>query len=342
LQAVLIVIGGLVITYLAWSQIPSWQAVRDASPPGALDLIRPTSDSFLPWPGLVTGVFIIGFYFWCTNQFIIQRTLAAKSLNHARWGSLFAGFLKLPNLFILVLPGVMATYLYPDLKRPDLVFPVLAFGLLPIGLRGLMLAALAAAILSSLEAIFNSASTLLTMDFVRTLRPRTSDRALEQVGRWSTLGFMFVSAMWAPVIRGFPTLWEYLQSILAYTTPPAVVVFTFGLFWPRASRAGSFLALAIGIPLGIVGWVMIEIVAGAPLQMLYACGIMFLIACALHATGSLLWPAEVTPEVESCLWRARMWREETRELRALPWWKNYRAISAVLAACTAAIVVWWW
>lgn len=342
LQAILILVGSAVLTFLAWSQVPSWDAVRDAAPPNAFHLIQPANDDFLPWPGLVTGVLVIGFYFWCTNQFIIQRTLAAKSLDHARWGSLFAGFLKLPNLFILVLPGVMATQIYPDLERPDLVFPTLAFGLLPVGWRGLMLAALAAAILSSLEAIFNSASTLLTMDFVRTFRPQTSDRALARWGRWSTLGFMVASALWAPVIRDFPTLWDYLQSILAYTTPPAVVVFLFGLLWPRASRVGGFLTLAVGIPLGIVGWLLVEIVAGGPIQFLYACGIMFGIACGLHASGSLLWPGRQTPEQQACLWRPDFWREETRQLQRLPWWQNYRVQSVLLAALTLAIVVWWW
>ena len=143
---------------------------------------------------------VIGFYFWCTNQFVIQRALAARSLADGRKGALFAGLLKLPNLFLLILPGVIAVALYPDLENPDSVFPVMTFDLLPIGLRGLMLAALAAAIFSSLEAILNSASTLFTMDFVKTLRPSTSDRAWYGQGASRPLSFMVLAAVWAPQI----------------------------------------------------------------------------------------------------------------------------------------------
>ena len=131
--------------------------MRAATDPQALHLIRPADDELMPWPGIFSGVLVVGIYFWCTNQFVIQRALGARSLDHGRWGALLAGALKLPNLFILVLPGVMAVVLYPELDRPDMVFPLLAFDLLPVRLRGLMLAALAAAILSSLEAILNSA-----------------------------------------------------------------------------------------------------------------------------------------------------------------------------------------
>jgi len=189
LQAALILAGGIVISVLAWQAIPSWQTVVDATPPGALHLMQPATDPVMPWPGLA-GVFIVGMYFWCTNQFIIQRALGAQSLSEGRRGALFAGLLKLPNLFILILPGVFATVLYPDLENPDLVFPMLAFDLLPFGLRGFMLAVLTAAMLSSLEAILHSASTLFTMDFVRTARPGLDSQRLARLGRIATLVFM--------------------------------------------------------------------------------------------------------------------------------------------------------
>jgi SSS family solute:Na+ symporter len=128
---------------------------------------------------------------------------------------LLAGLLKLPNLFILILPGVMARTIYSDLDNPDLVFPLLAFDLLPIGLRGLMLAALAAAILSSLESIFNSAATLFTMDFIKHFNIRWSEAALVRTGKAATIGFMVLSALWAPQIARFPSLWQYLQSVLS-------------------------------------------------------------------------------------------------------------------------------
>ncbi|MGB5351873.1 MAG: hypothetical protein WBN10_19845, partial [Polyangiales bacterium] len=175
----------------------------------------------MPWPG-IAGVFIVGMYFWCTNQFIIQRALGAQTLDDGRWGALFAGLLKLPHLFTLILPGVFATVLYPGLENPDMVFPMLAFDLLPIGLRGFMLAVLAAAMLSSLESILHSASTLFTMDFVQTARPDMDSQQLARWGRGAIVVFMIFAVVWTPQISRFPTLWQYRQSILSYLTPPVV------------------------------------------------------------------------------------------------------------------------
>jgi SSS family solute:Na+ symporter len=226
LQAVMIGLGGLAISVLTWMAIPSWSAVVEATPADHLHLFQPAGDPVLPWPGVFTGVLIVGLYFWCMNQYIIQRALGAASLEHARRGALFAGLLKLPNLFLLVLPGVMGVVIYPELERPDLVFPTLAFDLLPVGFRGLMLAALAAAILSSLESILNSAATLFTFDFYGRYFHNRSDAHLVRVGRISTIVFMGLAAAWAPQITRFPTLWQYLQSVLSYITSETTITRT--------------------------------------------------------------------------------------------------------------------
>lgn len=338
LQAVLIVIGGTVIAWLALQEIPSWDAVRAAVDPGALHLIRPVDDPNLPWPGIFTGVLVVGVYFWCTNQFVIQRALGARSLEHGRWGALLAGALKLPNLFILILPGVMAVVLYPGLDQPDMVFPLLAFDLLPVGLRGLMLAALAAAILSSLEAILNSASTLFTMDFVKEWRPELSDSDLVTWGRWSTVVFMLVAAVWAPRIADFPTLWQYLQSILSYVTPPVVAVFVAGMFWSRATREGGFWALTLGIPLGAVGWVANEIVGLSQIHFLYASGIMLALSVTIVVGVSLVTPPPAPERIEGLVWR----RGAERPAPITRWYVDYRILSALLLLASAGIVAWWW
>jgi SSS family solute:Na+ symporter len=241
LQAIMIFLGGILITYFAWQKIPSWDALTSSIPEKSLHLIQSVNDDFLPWPGIFSGVLIIGIYFWCTNQFIIQRALAARDLNEGRRGALFAGFLKLPNLFILIIPGLIALYLYPDIERADMVFPALAFNLLPEGLKGLMLAALAAAILSSLESIYNSASTLFTMDIIANFRSAAKDKYLVKTGRISTIAFMILSAAWAPQIERFPTLWEYLQSILSYITPPIAALFIMAVFWKKLLRQQRFI-----------------------------------------------------------------------------------------------------
>jgi SSS family solute:Na+ symporter len=249
----------------------------------------------------LSGVLIVGLYFWCTNQFIIQRALGARSLSHGRRGALLAGLLKLPNLFILILPGVMAQTLYSGLDNPDMVFPLLAFDLLPKGLRGLMLAALAAAILSSLESIFNSAATLFTMDFIKHFNPRWSETALVRTGKAATIGFMVLSALWAPQISRFPSLWQYLQSVLSYITPPVVVIFILGIFWRRATATAATATLALGIPLGLAGWVLNEIAMAFRIQYLSACGWMTLICVMIFVGTSLLTTGPAVSEIDAMI-----------------------------------------
>jgi SSS family solute:Na+ symporter len=340
LQALMIFLGACVIAALTFAKIPSWEAVREAAAENALHLMQPAGDPTLPWPGVFTGVLIVGIYFWCTNQFMIQRALGARTLDDGRWGALFAGLLKLPNLFILIIPGVLATVLYPALENPDLVFPTLVFDLLPVGVRGLMLAAMAAAILSSLEAILNSASTLFTMDFVQTLRPGSSQRQLVRWGRGATLGFMIASAAWAPQIAHWPTLWQYLQSILGYVTPPVVAVFLGGIFWPRANRHGAFATLCFGLPVGLAAWFANEILHLTTIQFLYGSAIVFVLSLATLVAISLCSPA---PPVKTArhTWSRRHWSAETRALKGRAWYANYRFQGAGLLALTAAVVVYW-
>jgi SSS family solute:Na+ symporter len=327
LQALLVAVGGIVILVLTWRAIPSWDAVTAAVPARNLHLMLPADDPFLPWPGLVSGVLIIGVYFWCTNQFMIQRALGARSLEDARKGALLAGFLKLPNLFLLVLPGVMAVALFPDLERPDLVFPTLAFELLPAGLRGFMIAALAAAILSSLEAILNSAATLFTVDFVQGMRPGLDDRGLLRVGRIATIGFTLLAAAWAPQIERFPTLWQYLQSILAYITPPAVVVFLAGILWRRTDARGALAGFVGGFGIGVAGWVLNELLGVTELHYLYAAGLVFALSAILVVAVSLLGEAPAE--------------------RALTTWEwvglgSSRLPTLVLLGLCLVVVLWWW
>ena len=150
-QAVILVIGSIIITVLAFIKVGSWDAIMNVTPLDHFNIIQPANDKFLPWPGLFTGVLLLGFYFWATNQFIVQRALGAKNIKHGQWGALFAGLLKLTVLFIMVFPGLFARVLYPDIEKANLVYPTLLFDLLPPGLLGLVLAGLLAAMMSSID-----------------------------------------------------------------------------------------------------------------------------------------------------------------------------------------------
>lgn len=341
IQAVLILIGGSMIALLAFEQVPSWSVVSGTVASDKLSLFQPADDPVLPWPGIISGVLVIGIYFWCMNQFVIQRALAAKTLEHARWGALFAGALKLPNLFLLILPGIVAIYLYPDLREPDMVFPILAFDLLPAGWRGLMLAALAAAILSSLEAILNSAATMLTMDIIKPGWPGLSEQSLVKTGKVATLLFMLVAALWAPQITHFPTLWQYLQSVLSYVTPPAVSIFLLGLFWKRGNAAGAQYALTLGLSIGTAGWISNEILHLTRLQYLYAAGLMFVISSAIFITASLLTTPPAPEKLTGTIWQLQQWRDETKTLKNGSLFTNYRFLALILLTITSIILYLW-
>ncbi|MCB0644394.1 MAG: sodium:solute symporter, partial [Phaeodactylibacter sp.] len=283
-QAILLLIGSIVLTYYAFSEVGGWDAMiaglneRAArgdftnpetgitlqSADDVLSLVRPANDEFMPWTGLLFGVPILGFYFWANNQFMVQRVLGAKDINHGRWGALFAGLLKLPVIFFMVLPGTVAILLYSDLdlsflkyalpsgeycqnlsECPNMTYPVLLFKLLPTGMLGLVLAGLLAAMMSSVSATFNSASTLITMDFIKQFRPGMTSQQLVRSGQIATLVLVVLASAWAPMIENASSLWVYLQQVLVYICPPVVSTLILGLFWKRANSNGSIASLLI-------------------------------------------------------------------------------------------------
>lgn len=338
IQATVTLLGGVLVLIATFNAIESWDAMVQTAGEEKMSLILPADHGDLPWPGLVTGVLIIGLYYWTTNQLVVQRTLGAKSLDHGRWGSLLAGAIKLTFLFLFILPGVMALSLYPELDNPDTVFPTLVFDLMPVGLRGLILAAVIAAITSTVDSILNSASTIVTMDFVKTLRPKTSQRGLVTIGRISTVVALVVAIVWAPFIAQFDTLYQYLQSVLSYLVPPVVAVFLLGIGWRRTTATAAFLTLVVMQPLGLAMFLLVEVNGLVPLQFLYAAGISFALSLAMLVGISLLGPAVDEEKADELTWKNEYWAEETAELKGTPAWANYRVLSVVLLAATAGVV----
>lgn len=344
IQAVFIIIGSIVITVLVFREIGSLSEVREAAPAGdPFSLIQPaSSSSAVPWPGLLTGILIIGIYFFCMNQIQVQRVLGARSLDDGRLGALLGGVLKLTLLFIIILPATMATALYPNLENPDRIWPTLAFDLLPIGLRGLVLAALVAALMSSIDSTLNALSTVITMDFVSTFRPDTSQQSLVLIGRISTALLLIVAITWAPQITNFQTLWGYLQAAVSYLTPSIVAVFILGIFWRRTTSLSSVVTIVVGISVGVVGFIMNEVIGVFQIHFLYAAAILFAFSCLLMVVISLLTSPEPEEENEDLIWTLSLWHEETRELAEKPWYWNYRYWSVALLAVTAVIVIIFW
>lgn len=341
IQGTLLLVGAGAVSFMAWRAVGGWAAVTAVTPEAELSLIQPASSAAMPWPGLVTGVFLLGFYFWTTNQFMVQRVLGARSLDHGRWGALFGGLLKLPILFLMVMPGTFARVLYPDIARADQVFPTLLFDLLPPGFRALVLTAMVAAIMSSVDSTLNAASTLVTMDFVKKRRPTASPRALVRIGRLVTAACMVFAIAWSPVIIGFDTLWEYLQTTLAYVAPPALALFILGVFWPRANADGALAGLAAG-HLAALGFLVLSLTGVLRFQFLYLPPILLAVSMAVMAAVSLRGAPPPREKTEGLVWTPAFWHAETARLRSVPAWQNYRVQSAVLLALTALVVGLFW
>ena len=223
------------------------------------NLWKPNSHPVFPWFGLLFGAPIVGLWYWTTDQYIVQRTLAAKNQTEARRGTIFGAYLKLTPVFIFILPGMIAYGLAvqgkigPELLcEPNQAFPILVKEVLPIGLKGLVVAALMAALMSSLASVFNSSSTLFTMDIYKKLRPNVSEYNLVLTGRIATAMMVILSLLWIPIIRHMPgTLYGYLQSVQAYIAPPIFAVFFLGVFYRRVNIFGCMTGLIAGFILGM-------------------------------------------------------------------------------------------
>lgn len=252
LQAIVLLVGSAAITWSVMGAFDySWSAAVASIEPHRLSLIRPADDPALPWTGVLLGLPVLGFYYWSTNQYVMQRVLGARSLDHARWGALFAAALKLLPLFIMVLPGAFAVSLIADLDRADQVFPTLVAQFLPAGLTGLVLAGLVAAIMSTIDSTLNSASTLVIHDFAEAERKGWSAEKTLRYGRLATAVFVVIAGVWPLVIRDFPGLFSYIQQVFGYAVPPIVAVFLLGLLWKDMTARAALATLVVGHGLGL-------------------------------------------------------------------------------------------
>ena len=256
LQLFVLVGGAVAVTLFGLSALGGWDVMVATVGPDFLDMWRPATDPSFPWTGILFGAPILGIWYWCTDQFIVQRVLSARNLTEARRGTIFGGFLKLLPLFLFVIPGVVAYALAQQgrlqLAAPDQALPTLVAALLPVGVRGLVVAGLLAALMSSLSGVFNSCATLITWDVYREMRPKASERQLVVVGQASTAVLVGLGLLWIPLMRGISgQLYQYLQSVQAYISPPIAAVFLLGVFWRRVNAQGAMAALLLGFVLGM-------------------------------------------------------------------------------------------
>ena len=250
-QAFILIGGAVLLTLLGLGEAGGFEGLRAKLPPDFFHMVKPASDAAYPWPGTIFGTLILGIWYWCTDQVIVQKTLSAPDVHQARKGAFFCAGLKILPVFILVLPGLIAKALWPNEVTGDNAYPLLVLRLMPPGLKGLMVAALLAALMSSLSSVFNSCSTLITMDVYKKMRPQASEARLVLVGRLTTAAIVALSIAWIPFIRHLNNeVYQYLQSVQAYVGAPITATFLVGILWRGATAHAAFTTLIFG---GLVG-----------------------------------------------------------------------------------------
>lgn len=252
-QTIILIIGAAFVTILGLQKVGGWGALTEIVGDTHFNMWRPSSDPDFPWTGLVFGGAIVGTWYWCTDQYIVQRTLSAKNLTEGRRGAIFGAFLKITPVFIFLMPGIICYALAQQgkitLNNPNEAFTVIMQNLLPAGFRGLVAAGLLAALMSSLASIFNSCSTLFTVDIYKKLKPETSEKDLVKVGRIATGVVVVAGLLWVPILTkiGGGVLYQYLQSVQSYIAPPITAVFLLGIFFKRINSKGAMAALWFGV-----------------------------------------------------------------------------------------------
>lgn len=345
IQGFLLAIGAGIISVLLFLKVGSWSEIKAALPADYLSLIRPLDDSLIPWPTLFVSLPILGFYFMCTNQHMVQRILGAQSVEDGRKGAIFAGFLKLPLLFLLVLPGTLGRLAYPELENPNIIFPTLLFDLLPVGVLGFVITGFIAALMSSIDSALTAAGSIATLDIYKKINPGNSEQHYIKIGKILIMTFVTIASLWAPFIEQFPTLWEYLQAVLAYLTPPVVTCFLFGLFWPRASAEGANYTLLIGtfVAFGMIVNNYIHPVVGS-IHYLYSATIIFLASSAVMLIASFLSPRSQEPQDTNSLKTIKEMKDYNMisAESSLPWYRSYKGFALGLCVTTAILVIVFW
>jgi SSS family solute:Na+ symporter len=264
LQAAFLLLGAVVFTFFCLNELGGLSELKNVLPADYFSVFRPASDSEFPWTGIVFGAPILAIWYWCTDQYIVQKILSAKSISAARSGAILTAFMKILPVFVLVIPGLIAAALFPGINGNEAYPTLLNASFIPVGVKGLVLAGVLAALMSSLSSTFISTSTLFTMDLFRYFQPNATDKKLVLVGRLATTAMVFVGILWIPIVKAFNThIYVHLQSTQAYFSPPIAAVFLLGIFWKRINSKGAFWGLTLGTILGIIrligGWININL-----------------------------------------------------------------------------------
>lgn len=301
IQAIVLLLGSAVLLFIGLGKVGGWHELINSVPREKLNMFRPLNDPEFPWAGILFASPIVGIWYWCTDQHIVQRCLAGKNEREARRGTIFAAYLKLLPFFIFLVPGLLAVALVNQgkltLTDNNAAFPTLVKEIMPFGLRGLLAGGLLAALMSSLASVYNACSTLFTMDIYQKIKPEASGKELVRVGRIATGVVVLLGMAWIPLMgRISGTLYQYLQSVQSYLAPPIAAVFLLGVFFKRLNGTGALTAMIIGFIIGVVK-LALELFQSdlsgmlhdfATINFLYFCIYLFLFSIGVMVIVSLL------------------------------------------------------
>ena len=350
-QTVLLIGGSILVTALAIAALPERgiETMADFEArlrPQQLSMVWTDNSVGLAWYSVLLGYPVLGIWYWCTDQTIVQRVLAARSERDAQIGPLFAGFIKVLPVFILVLPGVIGYVLYGDRigDNANQVLPMLIQELVPTGLRGLISAGLLAALMSTIAAALNSCATLFAVDIVARVRPSTSDAAQVRIGRWSAVVVMLLAMLWSTQGDKFSSIFEAVQEIGAALAPAITTVFLWGVFWRRGTEQAAVSTLVLGFLMGAAAFVLDFkdaegfklITNGWGIPFMLQAFLMTVVCSAVFVSVSMLTPPPPKEKVDGLTWEspwsalARRWIGEGLDPRKL---------AALL--CATIILLYW-
>lgn len=376
LQTPILLLGSLIILVLGLKELGGWdEMIRicggvtvNAHGDSMNNLIRSNSDPDFPWLGALIGSAIIGFWYWCTDQFIVQRVLSGKNQTQARRGTIFGAYLKLLPVFLFLIPGMIAFALHqkgletggflPALAdgttpNADAAFPTLVAKLLPAGVKGLVVCGILAALMSSLASLFNSSAMLFTIDFYKRFKPETPEKKLVGIGQAATVVIVILGILWIPIMRSVgDVLYTYLQDVQSVLAPGIAAAFLLGICWKRTSAKGGMWGLLSGMIVGLtrlgakVYYSNVEAADSVfkylffDLNWLFFCGWMFLFCIIVVIVVSLATEAPSAAKIQGLVFGTST-PEQKAETRAS--WNHWDIIHTVIILCiTAAFYIYFW
>ena len=373
LQTPILLLGSLIILVLGFKALGGWDQMMSIC--GAVDaneygdkmtsLIRDNRDPNYPWLGALIGSAVIGFWYWCTDQYIVQRVLSGKNEKEARRGTIFGAYLKLLPVFLFLIPGMIAFAMstkgvtLPNgevfvLSTPDAAFPTLVAKLLPAGVKGLVVCGILAALMSSLASLFNSSAMLFTIDFWKRLRPETPEKQLVRIGQIATVVIVILGILWIPIMRSVGNvLYNYLQDVQSVLAPGIAATFLLGICWKRASAKGGMWGLLSGIIIGLTRLGAKVYYSNTPdaadnwfktvfydFNWLFFCGAMLIVCCLVVIVVSLITEAPDEKKIQGLVFGTST--PEQRAATRASWnkWDIFHTI--IILGFTVAFYIYFW